>query len=92
MSKHIDPNNIHLTVDEVQVFGGGITILWSSDIGFGEYTIDPTFDDTLSAGSEYQKEYGNKWCTNSESLDTDDDKSFGKKLLELWMDQIHIIG
>ena len=32
-----------------------------------------------------------KWVARSECMDGGEDKEFGKKLLELWMDQIKIV-
>ena len=84
--KH-DPDKIHLKVDEVQPFfydgEGGIVITWSSDIGFGHYTF------------YYRKSISDPdrclWVAESECMDDNTDQAFGRKLLELWMDQVLII-
>lgn len=80
--KGFDPNSINLTVENVRPFLvddiGGIVIEWSSDIGFGEYTFFKRKDRLL-------------WAAESETMDSDEDKAFGRKLLELWMDQILIV-
>ena len=75
-----DVNSINLKVDKVVHTLFGILIRWSSDIGFGEYTISES-DQKSEAGEV-------KWVARSECMDKDDDKEFGKKLLELWMEQI----
>ena len=84
--KH-DPDNIHLKVDEVQPFfyngDGGIVIMWSSDIGFGQYTFS-------YRGSRSNPDC-KMWVAESECMDDNTDQAFGRKLLELWMNQVLII-
>ncbi len=74
----IDIDNINLKITEVTGFyngdNTGIIINWDSDIGFGEYTI-------------YQSCTSNLCYIESECMDSDDDKSFGKKLLELLLEK-----
>ena len=86
MRKH-NVNEINLKVEEVQPFvvgdDKGLVIMWSSDIGFGEYTIRST----PSISNLEEK----RWLVESECMDIDEDKAFGKKLLELWLDQCLII-
>lgn len=83
MSRKIDIENINLKVDRVDPFEldgeKGVVISWSSDIGFGEYAF-------------IKRESSGLWLVDSERMDTDDDKAFGKKLLELWMEQMLIVG
>ena len=79
MSK-IDINNIDLKIKKAEPFTlydeSGIVISWSADIGFGEYTF------ICRSGL---------WYAPSEGMDHEEDKAFGRKLLELWMDQIIIV-
>ena len=82
MRKH-DVNKINLQIDEVEMVCGGIVIYWSSDIGFGQYTIGTH----LVEGDPDNVE----WVAESECMDKDDDKAFGAKLLSLWMEQIKIV-
>lgn len=76
MRKH-NVDEIHLSVDKVEIVNDTVIISWSSDIGFGEYEI---------CWSEEVQE----WCAYTECMDRDDDKAFGAKLLALWMEQIKI--
>ncbi len=73
MSRKHDINKINLQIDDLEFFNKGFKILWSSDIGFGEYTIIKE-DGELSGYSE---------C-----MDSQDDKAFIKKLLELLADKL----
>ena len=82
MRKH-DVDSINLKIEEVEPCFGGIVISWSSDIGFGQYTI-------------YRKPVPEhpecvRWFADSECMDDLEDKAFGKKLLQLWMDQILVV-
>ncbi len=81
--KNIDIDSIDLRVNEVTPCFGGIIIRWSSKIGFGEYTIyrRPAngYPETLA------------WVAESETMDNMEDKSFGEKLLQLWMKQIIVV-
>lgn len=69
-----DLNDIHLSVEEWHPYSNekyeGLTITWYSDIGFGEYTI-------------YRESGSDKWYADSEGMDSNNDKSFLNKLLEL---------
>ncbi|WP_028236249.1 hypothetical protein [Pseudobutyrivibrio sp. MD2005] len=76
MRKH-DVNEINLQVDEVEFIGDGLLISWSSSIGFGQYDIS------------YSSEFG--WTISSECMDSNEDKAFGKKLLELIIDKAKVI-
>ena len=82
MRKH-DVNKINLQIDEVEMFGSVIIISWSSDIGFGQYTIRKQTVDGDPDNVE--------WVAESECMDKDDDKAFGAKLLSLWMEQIKLV-
>lgn len=80
--KH-DIDGICLKVDRVTPFEhdgeAGLVIEWSADIGFGEYAF-------------IKKNSSGLWTADSEGMDSDDDKAFGKKLLELWMEKTLIVG
>ena len=83
MSRKIDIESINLKVDGVELFEldgeKGFVIEWSADIGFGEYAF-------------IKKNSSGLWTADSEGMDSDDDKAFGKKLLELWMEKMLIVG
>lgn len=82
MRKH-DATQTHLSVDSWQPFVNneyeGISIQWSSDIGFGKYTI------YRSKGSEC-------WFADSECMDSDNDKAFVSELLKLIAKDIIVAG
>jgi len=88
MKRKHDIDSIHLKVDRVEPFEhdgeAGLVIEWSSDIGFGKYTIIQEHDVSTQTSKLF--------IADSEGMDNDDDKSFGKKLLELWMEQMLIVG
>ena len=88
MSRKHDLNSINLKVENVEPFDlddvMGLVIEWSSDIGFGKYTIIQEYDVSTQTSKLF--------IADSEGMDNDDDKSFGKKLLELWMEQMLIVG
>jgi len=75
--RKFDVNEINLAIEEVKIQKDTIIISWSSEIGFGEYVI--------RCSEDHQK-----FFAESECMDKDKDKSFGTKLLELWMEQIII--
>lgn len=74
MSRQIDPAKIHLKVNGIDEFVSqkddysGFYISWSSDIGFGEYTIVQNRKDWKMEGY-------------SECMDIDADKAFLAELL-----------
>ena len=83
MARKHDVNDIHLQIDSIEFFyknphtgKSGMIISWSSDIGFGEYTIYMTLEGELMA--------------DAETMDCNEDKAFGCKLMELLMDKITI--
>ena len=82
MRKH-NVDEINLKIDAIEVDSGDITIYWSSDIGFGQYSIC----------GRMVKDHPEKteWVAMSEYMDNNADKAFGEKLLKLWMEQIKII-
>ena len=81
--KNYDVNEINLKVCDVIPIHGGIILRWTSSLGFGEYT---TFTSDLK-----DEEGDRKWVAMSECMDRGEDKEFGKKLLDLWMEQIQIV-
>lgn len=56
-----DVDKINLEIEDVDFFGNGFAIRWSSNIGFGEYTI--------------KKENG-KLMAYPEFMDSNEDKTF----------------
>lgn len=66
----------NVKVDEIQGFSNGFVLLWSGDIGFGEYTI-------------FTDENG-KLKGDSECMDQGDKKDFLKQLFASIVDQIEI--
>lgn len=78
---HIDRKKMTVRVDGVEPFKNeafeGFTIYWSGNIGFGQYTI------YRSGGSA-------EWYGDSESMDSDDDKWFIKRLLDDFVSQLKI--
>lgn len=76
MPRKHDVNKINLQVNDVGFFKNGMAILWSSDIGFGEYIIT--------------KEEGGELIGLSECMDSQEDKAFVKKLLELLAEKLII--
>lgn len=81
MSRKFEVDKIHLKIYEVRPFeytkSVGFTILWSSDIGFGEYTI-------------YRMKDSQKWVADSEHMDINEDKAFVKELMRLFIEKLEI--
>ncbi len=86
--KKYNVDEIHLRIEEVQIHDkidkGVMLIRWSSDIGFGEYVI--------SGVPKITNPEKIQWLADTECMDSNDDKSFGRKLLELWLDQAWVVG
>lgn len=74
-------NKINLKIDNFYPFVNeqfmGITIEWSSNIGFGQYTI-------------YKPTDSDKWAADSEGMDDNQDKEFIKSLMELFIKELDI--
>lgn len=74
-------NKINLKIDNFYPFVNdqfmGITIEWSSNIGFGQYTI-------------YKPADSDKWAADSEGMDDNEDKEFIKSLMELFIKELDI--
>ena len=82
-----DVEEINLKVENVVPFKhegvGGVVITWSSTIGFGQYTLI-----AKTAPWDAAKWI---WAAQTETMDNEEDKAFGRKLLELWLKQIFIV-
>ena len=64
--KDLEIIDVEPFVNEIREVSG-VTISWSANIGWGEYTL--------------YKQNG-KWYADTECMDKDDDKSFGEMLLK----------
>lgn len=100
-----DPKNINLKINRIVPFKRteiiktdngteippyvGFIICWSSDIGFGEYTIK-------RPALEYDKDFYNdcdaeeEWIADSEHTDINEDKEFIKELMRLFIEKLEI--
>ena len=76
MKRKNNIETINLKIDRVITNNNAIRFEWSSNIGFGQYDIHIKDDGTMVGLSE--------------TMDSNDDKDFLKKLFSLWMDQINI--
>ena len=76
MSRRHDVNDINLSIYKIEPIKNGLCIYWDSSIGFGEYNIWVEEDGRI--------------CGDSECMDSQDDKDFIRKLLELIADQMTI--
>lgn len=81
--RKLDVTNINLKINdfEIVVSSNGdvrIYIHWSSNIGFGEYTL------------LYDKEQ-NAWFADSESMDSNDDKAFLTELMSMFIEKVEVI-
>lgn len=74
--------DINLKITDVVPFIGeetfGFTITWSSDIGWGEYTI-------------FKNRDTNMWVADAECMDSNEDKDFIKELMRLFIEEIQIL-
>jgi hypothetical protein len=77
-------NNIELEITDIDFWSpheherneGGMRIYWSSTIGDGTYDL-------------VKRE--NSWCAMSETMDSNDDKEFIEKLLQLFVKKLNIV-
>lgn len=76
MRKH-NVDEINLKIEEMEVSENLILFRWSANIGWGEYALF------------YNQETG-EWRANTEYMDSNEDKAFGRKLFELLMDKVMI--
>ena len=65
-----------LTIDKVNINGHWMNIHWSSNIGFGEYTL------YINNG---------KLCAQTECMDSNDDKQFTKQLFNKLIEMIEVV-
>ena len=76
-------DKIHLQIDEVVPFKNeeyaGFVINWSSDLGFGQYTV-------------YKQNGSSEWGADSECMDKGDDKEFITELMRLFVESLCICG
>lgn len=83
MARKHNVKEIGLQIDDVIPFKnekyGGLVIQWSSNIGFGEYTL------VRSAG-----ENDTEWCGDSEHMDTNEDKEFITELMRLFVEKLDV--
>ena len=81
--RRFDVNSINLDIHEVAPFinekYSGFVITWSSDIGFGEYTIYKT------TGSD-------EWKADSEHMDSEEDRAFLNLLMKLFVQKLEIVN
>lgn len=81
MQRKLNVKEIHLQVDKLTPFVNenhtGFIIEWSSDIGFGEYTI-------------YKLKNDNNWYGDSECMDSNEDKEFISELMRLFVEKLQI--
>ena len=84
MMKKYSVDEFNLKVSNVEPFVSekhkGLVISWTSDIGWGEYTIYTVPD--LFDPDKIQ------WVAETETMDSVEDQSFGRKLMDLWIDKI----
>lgn len=81
MGRKNNIEDIHLELISAEPFNNdrfsGVCLSWQSDIGFGQYEI-------------YKAKDSNQWVADTETMDFGEDKDFGRKLLQLWMDEVVI--
>ena len=81
MARKFDIMQINLEVYDVEPFVNneykGFVIKWTSNVGFGEYTI-------------YQKLGSDEWYADSEHMDANNDKAFIKELMDAFIDCLNI--
>ena len=82
MARRFAVDKINLEICDINAFvnerGSGFVISWNSDIGFGEYTI-------------YRRTGEEKWCGDSEHMDSNEDKAFIIELLKLFVEKLYIV-
>ena len=82
MARRFEVDKINLDAYDIEPFVNekytGFVIKWDSDIGFGEYTIYKSID-------------SDKWHGDSEHMDNNEDKSFIKELLKLFVEKLDVV-
>lgn len=70
-----------LKINDIEVYTNdeytGFKIYWTANIGFGVYEI-------------YKNNSEGKWYADTECMDSDSDKSFGKMLFDAFLKEITI--
>lgn len=83
MARRFPVNSINLDAYEFEPFVNekytGFVIRWSSDIGFGEYTIYKAVDSD-----------DDKWYADAETMDNNEDKDFIRELMKQFIDKLDI--
>lgn len=81
MARKNDVKKIHLYIDDFTPFVNerciGFIVRWSSDIGFGEYTLS-------------KSDSASEWCGDSECMDNNEDKEFITELMRLFIEKLVI--
>ena len=75
-SKEIDLKIVDVTTGKNRLGTQFLNISWMATIGFGEYI--------------FYKERNSNWRISSETMDSNDDKEFGKELLSLWLNECEV--
>lgn len=82
MERRHKVDEIHLKIDDLIPFvteaAMGFVIQWTSDIGWGEYTV-------------CKRSNSDEWIADSEYMDNNEDKDFIKKLMELFIEKLTMI-
>ena len=78
-----NPSDIHLQIESLRAFQNdqfsGLVVEWSSDIGFGQYTL-------------YNPKDSSVWYADPECMDSDEDRAFIKELFKLIADGLKMEG
>lgn len=96
MSRKYDVNTINIQIVNIDFWSphnmnkGGVRVYWSSDIGYG------TLDIVKQKGNDGD-DYGSPkeellLISNTECMDSQDDKAFTRKLMELMVEKIQVLG
>lgn len=79
MARKYPVNEINLDIYDFYPFenerNSGFVITWTSDIGFGEYTI-------------YKPTGCDEWYGDSECMDSNEDKDFIRELMKVFVDKL----
>jgi len=91
----MDVNNINLQINNVDFWSphegnkGGMRIYWSSSIGFGQLDIVKR---SGNDGEDFESPEEELILTaDTECMDSQEDKAFTKKLMELLVEKLEII-
>lgn len=96
MSKRYNVDEINLQIFNIDFWGkwknnkGGMMIYWSSDIGCGTLTIVKR---SGNDGDDFESpEEEVSLTADTEYMDSEDDKSFTRKILSLFADFVKVDG